>query len=340
MGGELLLARRVVDGMDRYVQGCWLDWPAIQSKLLGEIADLFPAAELKAVSPKSPPAPSRTLVSLPVALIPGPTAVAVSDGGSSVRLSLVIAWSAMLLAALAVAALLFGTLSLSERRAAFVSAVTHELRTPLTTFRLYADLLMSDSAPDPAKQRAYASTLSAEASRLSHLVENVLTYARLERGRSPATLDVVPLADLVDRLRPTLEQRLAPHGLTLLIHTPSAERTVALRTDPAAVERILLNLADNAAKYAIDSEPRLVRIDIVMGSRNVEIHFRDYGPGIPPSECRRLFRPFARRAGSTIPGVGLGLALSRRLAHHVGGELRLDSQVSDGAAFVLIIPTN
>ena len=76
--------------------------------------------------------------------------------------------------------LLLGALSLGKRRADFVSAVTHELRTPLTTFRMYAEMLADDMVPDPDQRREYLSTLLVESNRLRHLVENVLTYARLE----------------------------------------------------------------------------------------------------------------------------------------------------------------
>ena len=82
--------------------------------------------------------------------------------------------------------LLAGVVALSERRAAFVSSVTHELRTPLTTFRMYADMLARGMVPDAERRQQYLETLRTEAERLTHLVENVLSYARLERGRGGA----------------------------------------------------------------------------------------------------------------------------------------------------------
>src|SRR5439155_15089133 len=128
----------------------------------------------------------------PVKLNPGETIpLDAAEGLTPVRVSLSIAWLCALLAAGAVAALLLGAVRLSERRGAFVSAVTHELRTPLTTFRMYAEMLAGGMVPDEARRRHYLETLRIEADRLSHLVENVLSYARLERGVSRSRLEPV-----------------------------------------------------------------------------------------------------------------------------------------------------
>src|SRR6187401_3474036 len=111
-------------------------------------------------------------------------------------------WLGAVLLAVAVAAfLLQGVMTLSERRAAFVSSVTHELRTPLTTFRMYAEMLARGMVPDANRRQEYFTTLQREAERLTLLVENVLAYARLERGRKPQAQDRVTLRSLLDRVR-------------------------------------------------------------------------------------------------------------------------------------------
>jgi len=118
-----------------------------------------------------------------------------------------VAWACVLLAAAAVAGLLHGTVSLSERRADFVSAVTHELRTPLTTFKMYSEMLAEGMVQDEQKRRSYLSTLCAEANRLSHLVENVLAYARLRTRQRASRIEKIPLGDLLDRVQGRLLQR-------------------------------------------------------------------------------------------------------------------------------------
>jgi len=152
---QLILVRRVRMNDRDYIQGCLLDWPAIEQQLLGTVQDLLPNAKLTPVTAISSDEPAHMLASLPVRLEVGSLADAASQAISPLRMSLVGAWAAMLLAALAVAALLQGVLSLSERRGAFVSAVTHELRTPLTTFRMYAEMLADNMVPDESSRRHY-----------------------------------------------------------------------------------------------------------------------------------------------------------------------------------------
>ncbi len=181
-GDELLLVRSVERGGDDLVQGCWVDWPRLRDDLLAGVRDLLPSAELLPANPAAGEGPAHRMAALPVELLAGEVPAAITSGLSPIRLSLLATWGSLLLAALAVGLLLCGVLALSERRAAFVSAVTHELRTPLTTFRMYAEMLAENMVPDQASRQRYLQTLRTEADRLTHLVENVLAYARLERG--------------------------------------------------------------------------------------------------------------------------------------------------------------
>src|SRR5439155_9919455 len=119
--------------------------------------------------------------------------------------------------------LLRGALGLSERRGTFVSAVTHELRTPLTTFRLYTEMLDEGMVAGADSQRAYLKTLRAEADRLGHLIENVLAFARLERGRAADDREVVAPADLLGRLVPRLALRARQAGMELLVDPSSSD---------------------------------------------------------------------------------------------------------------------
>jgi signal transduction histidine kinase len=214
--------------------------------------------------------------------------------------------------------------------------VTHELRTPLTTFRLYSDMLEQD-AVKPEKRRGYLRVLSREADRLSHLVENVLAFSRIERGNARSNLRETRVAEMLETFRERFEARLATAGLTLAIEPLPDLR---LRADLAAVEHILFNLIDNAAKYATGSVPPVVTIAAAAAGSTLAVSVTDHGPGIAAGERRRIFRPFhksAREAAETKPGVGLGLALSRRLARAQGGELAL-AETSSGTRFVLRLP--
>jgi signal transduction histidine kinase len=336
----LVLARDVRVGGQNYVQGAWLDWDAIRQELLVSIRDLLPDAKLVPADMNRETDVSRLLAALPVKLIPGRAAGVPAVLPSPLRTPLVIAWICMLLAGVAVATLLLGSVSLSERRGAFVSAVTHELRTPLTTFRIYSEMLSEGMVQDAGKQQAYLKTLTAEGSRLSHLVENVLSYARLERGRTRSQVERLSLRSLVDRVQERLGQRAEQAEMQLVVELDDATAGSVLETDMSGVEQVLFNLVDNACKYAGRAADRRIHFHAMAVAGRVRLRIRDHGPGIVLSERRRLFRAFrksAKHAAESAPGVGLGLALSRRLARQLGGDLRIDAHTEQGACFELVL---
>jgi signal transduction histidine kinase len=343
LGDELFLLRQVtwslaatgdaVAAREISVQGAWLDVTALRETLLRETADLLPAATLHRVEGKQAAQDSLSLVSFPFHLQRNEAITAVR---TMLNGPLRVGWAAVGLALLTTSLLVHGVMRLSERRASFVSAVTHELRTPLTTFRLYSDMLEA-GAVKPEKRGDYLRILSREADRLSHLVENVLSFSQIERGSARSAVRETSVSGLLEPLRERLAGRLATAGLTLEM-TITSDLTV--RVDAAAVEHILFNLIDNAAKYASASQPPVVEIRLLSQARYLEIHVSDHGPGIPVSERRRIFRAFhksAREAAESRPGVGLGLALSRRLAKSLGGGLSC-VDAPQGACFVLRLP--
>ena len=141
----------------------------------------------------------------------------------------------------------------------FVSAVTHELRTPLTTFRLYSQMLADGMVSDEDVRKDYLQILKRESERLTGIVENVLEYARLTRQRSSkdkaAGVQTLTPGALIARFRPALARRAGQSNLDLVVSMDieaHADRT--LTADPHAVERIMMNLVENACKYAAPSE--------------------------------------------------------------------------------------
>jgi signal transduction histidine kinase len=344
LGSALVLARRVqIDGRT-LIQGAWLDWAYLKQGLLDNVRDLFPGADLEPMISPGGERDARMLAALPAKLTavhPAPVALPL---WTPIRMSLALAWLCVLLAGLAVAVLLHGTLSLSERRGAFVSAVTHELRTPLTTFKMYSEMLAEDMVPDPEKRRHYLQTLCAEANRLSHLVENVLAYARLERGSARRRIERVSLGNLIERVKPRLLQRAEQSGLKLVEDSEAGTLATVVSVDVSAVEQILFNLVDNACKYAgATATEKLIHLDALPDGKFAMLRVRDHGQGISAAGARRLFKPFSKsasEAAQTAPGVGLGLALCRRLSRSMGGDLHLDTLTQSGACFVLTLPVH
>lgn len=338
IGGELFLLRQV-SWLDagtpvKGVQGVWLDQAQLRARLLGDVKDLLPKADL---------VPAMDVTMDPLALVSFPLKLVQNEVLEIPRIGingpLAIGWVAVLFALGTTTLLIQGVMRLSNRRASFVSAVTHELRTPLTTFRLYSDMLETGAVKEE-KKADYLKVLSREADRLSHLVENVLSFSKIERGSARAVTREASVAELLEPVRERLEARLATCGLTLEMDLASSPSRRRVKVDAASVEHILFNLVDNAAKYACTGTLPVVEISVEESGRFVEISVRDHGPGILPSERKRIFRAFhksARDAAESQPGVGLGLALSRRLAKSLGGSLDCVS-TGDGACFVLRLP--
>lgn len=259
------------------------------------------------------------------------------------RLALWAAWICLAFATAALGFLLHGILALSERRAEFVSAVTHELRTPLTTFRLYSEMLADGMVPEGEPRQRYLTTLCAEASRLGHLVENVLAYAKLERGNGCQRRETLPLSALVDRVLPRLTERASLAGMKLQVDLDPTLASRPVEVDVGVVEQILFNLVDNASKYGVpeSGEPCIHLEALPEKGKSSLLRVRDEGRGISTDVAGRLFEPFhrsAEKAAGSAPGVGLGLALCRKLSRSLGGDLRQDRSVPKGAAFVLSLP--
>ncbi|WFB36462.1 HAMP domain-containing sensor histidine kinase [Kiritimatiellota bacterium B12222] len=220
------------------------------------------------------------------------------------------------------------------QKTSFVSNVSHEFKTPLTTLRLYSELLLEGRVKDPEKQKHYLQTMRNESERLARLVHNVLDFSRLEMGRS--RLQAVPLC-VNDHLLAVVErvqERFTELGMCVCL----PEEQGWGFADPDAVEQVMLNLFDNAMKYA--SEGGVLRIKIQKSGDHLAVSFEDEGPGIPPSEQTKIFNAFhqvdmsiTRESG----GTGLGLHISRRLAREMNGDLSCHSDKT-GCIFVWRIP--
>lgn len=345
VGDRLLLARRVEGENKKLVQCCWLNWDNIRERLKEEVADLLPEVEFEPVKDQRDFKFSRAMATLPVQLIvdsqkllstlaldsPRP----IRSSPSGLKLSLWLAWGGLGIAAFASALLLKGVMQLSERRAAFVSAVTHELRTPLTTFRMYSEMLAEKMVPQD-KQHEYAETMKVEADRLSNLVENVLQFARLERGGGEDRSEQLCIGDLMGRFEDRLQNRVQDAGMQLKLQLNGSDE-VNVITDPCKVEQIVFNLVDNACKYAQQSSNKRIIVDVTQRKGRTQISVQDFGPGVSPKFKSLLFKPFCKsdqEAANTASGVGLGLALCQRMAHSLGGKVFL-ANCEKGSRFVL-----
>jgi signal transduction histidine kinase len=338
----MLVLVRAAKVDDRVVyQGVVVDWPRLAAALTEEIQPLFPQARLIPIKDTSAVYPDRAMTALPVQLDPGPEPELPPAGWTPLRIGLVLAWLAAIIAVAAVGFAGWSLIDLAERRIRFVSAVTHELRTPLTSLRLYLDLLVSGMIRDEQQRQEYLGTLAMESDRLHRLIDNVLDYAKLEKRKKNGDIKPVNVGELLDQVRQTWTDRAGQDGKELVvISTVPADRTVS--TDAAMVQQIVGNLIDNARKYTRDAADKRIWVWAKPGPVDtVVLEVEDRGAGVPIGERKSIFKPFRRgdQADCRAGGAGLGLALAKSWAEVLGGTLTYRTPDGGaGACFRLELP--
>lgn len=337
-GKDLVFIKQVPSNKGLYTCAIWIDWNHLKSLLINEIKDILPNASLlpSPAWPEENNSASYSLTSLPVILLLGDIPLDLPKGLSSLQQALLIVWTLFLLGAGGLVALLAATSRLSNRRAAFVSAVTHELRTPLTNFSLYTEMLEEDFLPEE-KKTDYLHLLRAESTRLIHLVENILAYSKIEKHKTGLHTQEYNVGYLFDEIIPRLRNFIESRGFAFKYEMAPDTAKRTLKTNKMSLEQILDNLSDNAVKYNEKESPS-VEIRLYCKENKLYMEFGDNGSGISDEARKQLFSPFFRSAEAAAghkPGVGLGLALARDTARMMGGDLRLKSSSPLGTVFLL-----
>lgn len=224
-----------------------------------------------------------------------------------------------------------------RQRAGFLSAVSHNLRTPLTAVKAAAGtLLASWSRIEPEERRELLETISDEAERLERLVRNTLELGRIRAGALDVEPERVDLADLVQHA----VRRLRPIARAHRVRLDVDDDLPPVSLDVAMAEQILLNLLENALRFAPPGSEILVGAHAVSGEHDeIELVVADHGPGVPEEARDRIFEEF--QSAETRPdrsGTGLGLAIVRALVVAHGGSVRYEDTPGGGATFVCTFP--
>lgn len=223
----------------------------------------------------------------------------------------------------------------NELKSDFISNVSHELKTPLSLIRMFGELLAMGKLKSPEKGKEYAEIITREAERLSRLIDNVLDFARMERG--PVAYEFQPgrLDEVVERSLDVYRHRVEREGfkLTTKIDSDLPETMI----DENAMTLLLLNLLENAVKYGKGE----IGVYLTRQGHMLRLVVGDQGPGIPRDEQKRIFDRFYRTRsarGTNVRGSGIGLSLVKHIAEAHGGSVSVDSEPGRGAAFIVDIP--
>lgn len=225
----------------------------------------------------------------------------------------------------------------NELKSDFISNVSHELKTPLSIISMFGELLAMGRTKSAAQATEYAEIIRRESVRLSRLIDNVLDFAKIEKGMGDIELVEGDLVDVVERATELCSHRADRAELDLSLEVEPD--IPMLRIDPNALTLATLNLLDNAIKYAAEGEK--IEVSVRRSERGVELAVRDFGPGIAEDEQVAIFDRFYRaRRVRLLPirGSGIGLALVKHVAEAHGGGLEVESAENQGATFRLWIP--
>ena len=217
----------------------------------------------------------------------------------------------------------------NELTTALLRTVSHDFRSPLTAISTAAEGLRF--AVLEGDERELVDTIAEQSGRLSRLVTNLLDLSRLESGAAVPAAEWVDVRDLIDAA--VADVRANAEVPAEVEHESDLP---LVRVDAAQLQRVLVNLLENAAKFSPPGTP--VRISAAARGGRVTVSVADSGPGVPDSERAHIFRPFYRGPGGREPGSGLGLAIARGLATANGATLTLEPARGTGATLTVSIP--
>ena len=223
-------------------------------------------------------------------------------------------------------------------RAALLSSVSHDLRTPLSSIKAAASsLLQEDVQWDEEARRSFALAIEHEADRLNRLVGNLLDMSRIEGGALKPEKEWYPVDELIhdvlDHKQPVLQ------GRTVQTHLPDDLPPVEL--DYLQMDQVLTNLIENAVRYTPPVSP--IEVSAQIDGEQMVICVADRGPGIPQADKERIFDKFYRVLGTqrnavSVPGSGLGLAVSKGLVEAHGGHIWVEDRPGGGSIFRFTLP--
>ena len=219
-------------------------------------------------------------------------------------------------------------LNLAKKRQDFISAVSHELKTPLTSIRMYAELLQNSWVANEEKKQKYYGQIASEADRLTRLIQNVLNLSKLDGDRWNVQLTKDRPKAVLDDFVATYSKNVEKHGFELTVSSDTDVRDITLMMDKDAIMQILMNLVDNSLKFSKDADYKMIVIELRIKETDVYLAVRDYGPGIPPAEMKKVFQEFYRVENEMTrrtSGTGIGLSMVKKLCTLTNMKIEMEN---------------
>ena len=226
---------------------------------------------------------------------------------------------------------------LNKLKSEFISNVSHELKSPLTSIRMMTEMLHHKRVETEERKSAYYSAMLEESEHLSHLIDNILDFSRIEEDRKKYDFMDLDLDELLRKFLESTRESLAGPDFDIRYHPP--ERAPLIRADRNAILQVFYNLVDNAIKFSGDSR----QVDISISTEDEEVLFcvKDYGVGISAREQEKIFERFYRGDETQkkgIKGSGIGLTIVRKIVEVHNGIIDIDSEVGKGSRFIVRLP--
>ena len=217
---------------------------------------------------------------------------------------------------------------LAAKRQDFVSAITHELKTPLTAIKMYAELLQNSWVASEEKKQKYYGQIASEADRLSRLIQNVLNLSKLDGNRWNVQLRMDKPKKVLDDFISTYSKNVEKQGFELTVSSDTDADNISLMIDRDAIMQILMNLVDNSLKFSKNADYKMINVELRIKGTDMYLAVRDYGPGIPPNEMKKVFQEFYRvehEMTRQTSGTGIGLSMVKKLCTLCNMNIELEN---------------